>query len=76
MGNWQLGRADQPRALTRDALRSLRHGQPAGLSRRTLLRRSIGGGVALWLTEVLGGPWASSGPTSPAASEPRSSWAP
>lgn len=55
MGNWQLTRADQPRALTRDALRSLRHGQPAGLSRRTLLRRSIGGGVALWLTEVTGG---------------------
>ncbi|HEX5466384.1 MAG TPA: Rieske 2Fe-2S domain-containing protein [Candidatus Limnocylindrales bacterium] len=55
MGNWQLTRGDHPQALTRDALRSLRGGQPAGLSRRTLLRRSIGGGMALWLTEVLGG---------------------
>lgn len=55
MGNWRLTGTDLPQALTRDALRSLRHGQPAGLSRRTLLRRSIGGGVALWLTEILGG---------------------
>lgn len=55
MGNWQLSRTDQPRTLTREALRRLRTGQPAGLSRRTLLRRSIGGAVALWCTELVGG---------------------
>ena len=55
MGNWRLTATEQPRALTRDALASLRHGQPAGLSRRTLLRRSIGAAVGLWFTETLGG---------------------
>jgi cytochrome b6-f complex iron-sulfur subunit len=55
MGNWKLIPADEPRALTRQALTNLRRGQPAGLSRRSLLRRSIGLGTTLWLTEVLGG---------------------
>ena len=55
MGNWKLARADEPKALTRQALRELRHAQPAGLTRRQLLRRSIGAGVGLWLLEVTGG---------------------
>jgi cytochrome b6-f complex iron-sulfur subunit len=55
MGNWKLTLTEQPRALTREALAQLRHGQPAGLSRRTLLRRSIGAGMGLWFLEVLGG---------------------
>ncbi len=55
MGNWKLTTAQQPQALTREALASLRHGRAAGLSRRTLLRRSIGAGIALWLTEIAGG---------------------
>jgi cytochrome b6-f complex iron-sulfur subunit len=55
MGNWKLARRDEPQALTREALRSLRHGRAAGLSRRTLLRRSLGAGVGLWLLEVTGG---------------------
>jgi cytochrome b6-f complex iron-sulfur subunit len=55
MGNWKLTAAQQPQALTREALAALRHGRAAGLSRRTLLRRSIGAGVALWLTEILAG---------------------
>ena len=54
MGNWKLGAAEQPQTLTRESLASLRHGRAAGLSRRTLLRRSLGAGVALWLTEVPG----------------------
>ncbi|MGH3073337.1 MAG: hypothetical protein ACRDQC_00330, partial [Gaiellales bacterium] len=53
MGNWQLTAAQQPQALTREALAALRHGRAAGLSRRTLLRRSLGAGATLWLTEVL-----------------------
>ena len=55
MGNWKLTAAQQPQALTREALAALRHGRAAGLSRRTLLRRSIGAGVTLWLTEILAG---------------------
>ncbi len=55
MGNWKLTTADQPRALTREALASLRHGQTGGMSRRTILRRSIGAAVGLWLAEVAGG---------------------
>jgi len=55
MGNWKLTAAQQPQALTREALAALRHGRAAGLSRRTLLRRSLGAGVLLWLTEGLVG---------------------
>jgi len=55
MGNWKLGAAEEPQTLTRESLASLRHGRAAGLSRRTLLRRSLGAGVLLWLTEGLAG---------------------
>ena len=55
MGNWKLARWQEPRTLTRDVLREMRQGRPAGLSRRTLIRRSIGAGVGLWLLEVTGG---------------------
>jgi cytochrome b6-f complex iron-sulfur subunit len=55
MGNWRLARSEEPRALTREALAALRQGQGAGLSRRQLLRRSIGAGFGLWLLEVMGG---------------------
>jgi cytochrome b6-f complex iron-sulfur subunit len=50
-----LARWQEPRTLTRDVLREMRRGRPAGLSRRTLIRRSIGAGVGLWLLEVTGG---------------------
>ena len=55
MGNWKLARWQEPTTLTRDVLREMRQGRPAGLSRRTLIRRSIGAGVGLWLLEVTGG---------------------
>src|SRR3989304_4948567 len=55
MGNWKLTTAQQPQALTRGARPALPRGRAAGLSRRTLLRRSLGAGVALWLTETLAG---------------------
>ena len=55
MGNWKLARWQEPQTLTRDVLREMRHGRPAGMSRRTLIRRSIGVGVSLWLLEVTGG---------------------
>ncbi len=52
MGNWKLTRAQEPTALSAQARREMRNGQPAGLSRRQLIRRSIGAGVGLWLLEV------------------------
>ena len=55
MGNWKLTRAQEPTALTDVALREMRHGRPAGMSRRQLIRRSIGAATALWLLEVSAG---------------------
>jgi cytochrome b6-f complex iron-sulfur subunit len=55
MGNWKLTRAQEPTALTEPALREMRNGRPAGLSRRQLIRRSIGAATALWLLEVTAG---------------------
>ena len=55
MGNWKLQRWQEPQALTTEVLRELRNGQPAGLSRRQLIRRSIGATVGLWLLEISGG---------------------
>jgi cytochrome b6-f complex iron-sulfur subunit len=55
MGNWKLASWQEPQTLTRDVLREMRQGRPAGMSRRQLIRRSIGAGVALWLLEVTGG---------------------
>jgi cytochrome b6-f complex iron-sulfur subunit len=55
MGNWKLTRAQEPTALTDAALREMRLGRPAGMSRRQLIRRSIGAATALWLLEVSAG---------------------
>lgn len=55
MGNWKLQRWQEPKALTTEVLRELRTGRPAGLSRRQLIRRSIGATVGLWLLEISGG---------------------
>ena len=55
MGNWKLARWQEPTTLTRDVLREMRRGRPAGLTRRQLIRRAVGAGVALWVLEVLGG---------------------
>jgi cytochrome b6-f complex iron-sulfur subunit len=52
MGNWKLTRAQEPTALSAQARREMRNGAPAGLSRRQLIRRSVGAGVGLWLLEV------------------------
>src|SRR3954462_2077388 len=55
MSNYHLQPAEKPKALTPQALRSLRQDPVQGISRRTLLRRSIGGAALLWLTEVAAG---------------------
>jgi cytochrome b6-f complex iron-sulfur subunit len=55
MSNYHVEAVDKPAALTSQALKSLRHQQVQGLSRRQLIRRSLGAGVALWLLEITAG---------------------
>jgi cytochrome b6-f complex iron-sulfur subunit len=55
MSNYQVEPAARPQALTTEAIKARRHEQVQGISRRTLIRRSIGGGVALWLLELTAG---------------------
>ena len=55
MSNYHVEPIDKPQALTTEALKSLRNHPVQGISRRRLLRVSLGGGVALALTEWLGG---------------------
>jgi cytochrome b6-f complex iron-sulfur subunit len=51
VSNYHVEPADKPQALTSEALKSLRHEQVQGLSRRQLLRTSLGAGIGLWLVE-------------------------
>jgi cytochrome b6-f complex iron-sulfur subunit len=55
MSNYQVEPAARPQALTTEAIKARRHEQVQGMSRRTLIRRSLGGGVALWLLELTAG---------------------
>lgn len=55
MGNWKLTRSQEPQALTEPVLREMRRGKTGGLTRRQLIRRSIGAATALWLLEVTAG---------------------
>ena len=64
MSNYHVEPAEKPKALTPQALRSLRQDPVQGISRRTLLRRSIGGATLLWLTEVAAGSIAFAWPNS------------
>lgn len=55
MSNYHVEPAQKPQALTSEAIKSLRHEQVQGISRRQLLRTSLGAAVALWLLEVTAG---------------------
>jgi cytochrome b6-f complex iron-sulfur subunit len=55
MSNYQVEPADRPQALSSEAIKSLRTHQVKGISRRQLLRYSIGGGMAVWGLELLAG---------------------
>lgn len=55
MSNWQVEPADRPAALTPQAIRALRGAQDEGISRRQLLRVSLGSAVGLWLIELTAG---------------------
>ena len=52
MSNFQVEPADKPQALTKETLRAIRHEQVKGISRRRLIRTSLGAAVGLWLLEV------------------------
>jgi cytochrome b6-f complex iron-sulfur subunit len=55
MSNYQVEPADKPQALTGQALKALRNAQVQGMSRRRLLRTSIGAGMGLWILEITAG---------------------
>jgi cytochrome b6-f complex iron-sulfur subunit len=55
MSNYHVEPAAQPQALTSQAIKSLRRHEVQGISRRQLLRSSLGGVMALWVLELLGG---------------------
>jgi cytochrome b6-f complex iron-sulfur subunit len=55
MSNYHVEPVDQPQALSGEAIKALRRHQVKGISRRQLLRYSIGGAMAVWLLEVTAG---------------------
>ena len=55
MSNYHVEPASKPQALTSQAIKSLRKEQVQGVSRRQLLRTSLGAGIGLWLLEVTAG---------------------
>ena len=63
MSNYHVEPVDRPKALAPEAIKALRRAQVKGVSRRQLLRYSIGGAIGLWLLEVTAGRSASSGRT-------------
>jgi cytochrome b6-f complex iron-sulfur subunit len=55
MSNYQVEPANKPQALTTEALKSVRHEQVKGVSRRELLRGSLAAGLGIWLLEITAG---------------------
>ncbi len=55
MSNYHVEPADRPQALTAEAIKALRRRQIQGLSRRRLLRTSLGAAVGVWLVELSAG---------------------
>jgi cytochrome b6-f complex iron-sulfur subunit len=55
MSNYHVEPAAKPQALSKEAIKALRHEQVQGLSRRQVLRTSLGAAVGLWLLEVTAG---------------------
>ncbi len=55
MSNYSVEPASKPQALTKEAIKALRHEQVQGVSRRELLRGSLAAAMGLWLVEVTAG---------------------
>ncbi len=52
MSNYHVEPASKPEALSKEAIKALRQEQVQGISRRQLLRTSIGAAFGLWLLEI------------------------
>jgi len=63
MSNYHVEAVDKPAALTSEAIKSLRHEQVQGLSRRQMMRVALGAGIGLFLLESLAGTVAFSWPS-------------
>lgn len=55
MSNYQVEPVHKPQALTKEAIKALRHEQVQGISRREILRGSLAAGIGVWLLEVTAG---------------------
>ena len=55
MSNYHVEAVDKPAALTVSAIKSLRHEQVQGMSRRRLMRVAIGAGIGLGTLQLLAG---------------------
>ena len=55
MSNYHVEPVHESQALTKEALKAVRHEQDQGVSRRELLRGSLAAGMGLWLLEVTAG---------------------
>ncbi|MFM2106793.1 MAG: hypothetical protein RL338_1825 [Chloroflexota bacterium] len=55
MSNYHVEPAAKPAAITREAIKALRHEQVQGLSRRQLIRTSLAAGIGVWLLEAAAG---------------------
>ena len=55
MSNYQVEPASKPQALTTEALKTIRHEQVQGISRRELLRGSLAAAMGLWFLELTAG---------------------
>ncbi|MFZ5853802.1 MAG: ubiquinol-cytochrome c reductase iron-sulfur subunit [Chloroflexota bacterium] len=55
MSNYHVEPASKPQALSREAIKALRHEQVQGLSRRQLLRTSLAAGIGVWLLQAAAG---------------------
>ena len=55
MSHYSVEPSDKPKALTAQTIKALRHEEVQGISRRRLLRTTIGAGFGLWLLEVTAG---------------------
>jgi cytochrome b6-f complex iron-sulfur subunit len=55
MSNYHVEAVDKPAALTPAAIKSLRHEQVQGMSRRQLMRVALGAGIGLGTLELLAG---------------------
>jgi cytochrome b6-f complex iron-sulfur subunit len=55
VSHYSVEPSDKPKALTSQTIKALRHEEVQGISRRRLLRTTIGAGFGLWLLQVTAG---------------------